>query len=178
MTSLQKYGRCSFVLPEGFLVQEKASQEAGHPSCSLSGIDEMKAPLCVTLTSTAVHPDAPVFSVFAEDMAPEAYPEHITITSRIVPDNTCPLQCLREAADVLRKYYTGFRVDFCEKSRVGVYQAAIEQCSFVTNFTIFQLHIAWVVDKELLTGTMMVSKPGLERGWKKLRQFVDSIRLE
>jgi hypothetical protein len=165
------------VLPEGFIVQERASHAAVHPSGAMYGTDGVKVPICITLTSTAVYNDGPVFSLLPEDMNPDAYPVHITITSRIVPDDACPLHCLRDTTDVLRRYYRGFKVGFCKRSRVGEFPAARAQCSFVTNFAIFQLHIAWLVDKELITCTMMVSESGMENGWKKLRSFVDSIRL-
>ena len=170
-------GRCSFVLPEGFIVQERASYVNEHPSGSMHGIHGAKVPICITLTSTAVHPGAPVFSLRPEDMNPDAYPVNITLTTLMAPSDVQPLDHLRKTADVLRRYYKGFEVSFCKRSRVGEYPAARAQCSFVTNFKIFQLSIVWLVDKELVTCTMMVPESGVEKGWKDLRKFVDSIRL-
>ena len=172
-----QHGRCSFVLPEGFIVQERASYVNAHPSCSGHCIDDVKLPVCITLTSTAVHPNVPVFSLLPEDMNPDAYPVHITLTSLFVPNDACPFDHLRQTADVLRGYYRGFEVSFCKRSRVGEYPAARAQCSFITNFKIFQLIIVWLVDVELVTCTMMVPVSGVEKGWKKLRRLVDSIRL-
>jgi hypothetical protein len=171
------YGRCSFVLPEGFIVQERASQVNAHPSGFMPGIEGAKAPVCITLTSTAVHPRVPVFSLLPQDMNPDAYPVSITLTSQIAPNDACPLHHLRTTADVLRRYYKGFELGFCKRSKVGEYPAARAQCSFTTNFTIYQLLIVWLVDRELVTCTAMVPEAGVETGWKGLERFVDSIRL-
>ena len=172
-----QYGRCSFVLPDGFIVQERASHVNAHSSGSMHCINGAKVPVCITLTSTAVHPGEPVFSLRPEDMNPDAYPVSITLTSLMAPNDACPVDHLRKTADVLGSYYKDFEVSYCNKSRVGEYPAARAQCSFVTNFRIFQLIIVWLADKELVTCTMMVSESGVEKGWKELRRFVDSIRL-
>lgn len=172
-----QYGRCSFVLPDGFIVQEGASHVNPHSPGSMHCVDGAKVPVCITLTSTAVHPGEPVFSLRPEDMNPDAYPVSITLTSLMAPNDACPLDHLRKGADVLRGYYKGFKVGYCKKSRVGEYPAARAQCSFVTNFKIFQLIIAWLVDKELVTCTMMVSESGVEKGWKELQRLVDSVSL-
>jgi hypothetical protein len=140
-------------------------------------IEGGKMPVCITLTSTAVHPDEPVFSLLPEDMNPDAYPVSITLTSLMAPHNARPLDHLRKTADVLRRYYKGFEVSYCKKTRVGEYSAARAQHSFVTNFKIFQLIIVWLADKELVTCSMMVSESGVKKGWKEMRRFVDSIRL-
>ena len=173
-----QYGRCSFVLPDGFIVQEQASHINAHPSGSMHCIDGAKLPVCITLTSTAVHPSAPVFSLLPEDMNPDAYPLSITLTSRMAPNDACPFNHLRKTADVFRRCYKSFEVGFCKRSKVGEYPAARAQCSFATNFKIFQLLIVWLVDKELVTCTTMVSESGVEKGWKELERFVDSIRLQ
>jgi len=172
-----QYGRCSFVLPDGFILQEGASHVNAHSSGRMHCVEGAKVPICITLTSTAVHPGVPVFSLLPEDMNPDAYPVSITLTSLMAPNDACPLDHLRKTADVLRRYYRSFEVSFSKKSRVGEHSAARAQCSFVTNFKIFQLIIVWLADKELVTCTMMVSESGVEKGWKKLRRFVDSIRL-
>ncbi len=177
ITQRIQYGRCSFVLPDGFIVQERASYVHEHPSGSLHGIQGAKVPICITLTSAAVHPGVPVFSLLPEDMNPDAYPVNITLTSIMAPWNAQPLNHLRTTADVLRKYYKGFEVGFCKRSRVGEYPAARAQCSFITNFKIFQLFIVWLVDVELVTCTMMVPESGVEKGWKAVQGFVDSVRL-
>jgi hypothetical protein len=172
-----QYGRCSFVLPDGFVLQERASHGNERFSDCMYGNDGEKAPVCITLTSTAVHPDEPVFTLLPEDMNPDAYPVSITLTSLVAPQNVCPLDHLHHTADVLQRYYKGFEVGYCKKTRVGEYSAACAQYSFVTNFKIFQLIIVWRADKELVTCAMMVSESGVEKGWKELRRFVDSIRL-
>ena len=173
-----RYGRCSFVLPDGFIVQERASRVNAQPSGSLYCIDGAKAPVCITLTSTNLHPRAPVFSLLSEDMNPDAYPASITLTSRMAPTDACPFDHLRKTADVFQSHYKGFEVGFCQRSRVGEYPAARAQYSFITNFKIFQLLIVWLVDRELVTCAMMVSESGVEKGWKELEGFVDSIRLQ
>lgn len=173
-----QYGRCSFVLPAGFIVQEGASRVNAHPGGSLHSIVGAKAPVCIALTSTNLHPGTPVFSLLSEDMNPDAYPVSITLTSRMMPTDACPLNHVRKTVDVLREHYKGFEVGFCQRNKVVDYPAARAQCSFVTNFKIFQLLIVWIVDKELVTCTMMVSESGVEKGWKDLERFVDSIRLQ
>jgi hypothetical protein len=171
-----QYGRCSFVLPDGFIVQERASYIQAHPYGPVD-LHGKKMPICITLTSTAVHPDVPVFSLLPEDMNTEAYPVNITLTSRMATSGAHPLHHLRKTVDVFRECYKGFEVGFCKKTRVGDYRAAHAQCSFLTNFTIFQLIIVWLVDKELVTCTMMVPESGVEKGWNTVRMFVDSVRL-
>jgi len=164
-----QYGRCSFVLPDGFIVQERASHVNAHPSGSMHCINGAKVPVCITLTSTAVHPGEPVFSLRPEDMNPDAYPVSIILTSLMAPHNACPMDHLRKTADVLGSYYKDFEVSYCNKSRVGEYPAARAQCSFVTNFRIFQLIIVWLADKELVTCTMMVSESGVEKGGRSCK---------
>lgn len=164
------------MLPDGFIIQERASYIHAHPSGSVD-LHGAKMPICITITSTSVHPGVPVFSLLPEDMNTDAYPVNITLTSRMATSGTHPLNHVRKTADVLQGYYRGFEVHFCKKTRVGGYPAARAQCSFVTNFKIFQLIIIWLVDKELVTCTMMVPESGVEKGWKVVQGFVDSVRL-
>ncbi len=177
MTSKRiQVGRCSFIPPEGFVVQKEASITSPHPSGYMTCTDGT-TPICITLTSTKVYPDVPDFSNCPEDMNPVAYPVSITLTTFMAHGNTCPVDHLRKTDQVLQGHFKNFKISFYKKYMVGKYQAALSQCSFVTNFRIFRLNFTWLAEKELLVSTMMVTEQGVERGWNDLRRFVESVRL-
>jgi hypothetical protein len=52
-------------------------------------------------------------------------------------------------------------------------------CGFyqTKKFRIYRLNCAWFAEKELVVSTLMVTEPGVERGWNDLRRFVESVRL-
>lgn len=177
MTSKRiQVGRCSFIPPEGFVVQKEASITSPHPSGYMTCTDGT-TPVCITLTSTKVYPDVPDFSNCPEDMNPVAYPVSITLTTFMAHGNAYPMDHLRKTDQVLQGHFKNFKISFYKKYMVGKYQAALSQCSFVTNFRIYRLNCAWFAEKELFVSTMMVTEPGVERGWNDLRRFVESVRL-
>ncbi|MEE8481186.1 MAG: hypothetical protein V3T59_08110 [Desulfobacterales bacterium] len=177
MTSKQiQVGRCSFIPPEGFVVQKESSLTSPHPSGYMTCTDGT-TPICITLTSTKVYPDVPDFSNCPEDMNPVAYPVSITLTTFMAHGNAYPMDHLRKTDQVLQGHFKNFKISFYKKYMVGKYQAALSQCSFVTNFRIYRLNCAWFAEKELLVSTMMVTESGVEKGWKDLRRFVESVHL-
>lgn len=177
MTSKRiQIGRCSFIPPEGFVVQKEASLTSPHPSGYMTCADGT-TPICITLTSTKVYPDVPDFSNCPEDMNPVAYPVSITLTTFMAHGNAHPMDHLRKTDQVLQGHFKNFKIGFYKKYMVGKYQAARSQCSFVTNFRIFRLNFAWLAEKELVVSSMMVTESGVEKGWNNLRRFVESVRL-
>lgn len=169
-------GRCSFIPPEGFILQKEASLAGPHPSDYMICTDGTPT-VCITLTSTKVYPDVSGFSNCPEDMNPAVYPLSITLTSLMAHGNVCPMDHLRRADQVLQGHFKNFKIDFYRKYMVGEYQAAYSQCSFVTNFRIYRLNCVWLTEKELVVSTLQATEPGVERGWKDLRRFVESVRL-
>ena len=177
MTSKRiQVGRCSFIPPEGFVVQTEASITSPHPSGYMTCTDGT-TPICITLTSTKVYPDVPDFSNCPEDMNPVAYPVSITLTTFLAHGNACPMDHLRKTDQVLQGHFKNFKIGFYKKYMVGKYQAVRSQCSFVTNFRIFRLNFAWLAEKELVVSSMMVTESGVEKGWNDLRRFVESVHL-
>ena len=171
-----EYGGCSFVPPEGFVIQEEASYASSVTSTGAEHFDRRKSPLCITLASTAVYPDVPDFSESPKDMNPDAYPVTLTLNTFVAHFTASALDYLRRASEELKKHFVGFRIDVCEDDTVGEFPAARAQYSLVTNFRIFQLHYAWLVNSMLVTTTMTVTESGLEKGWGDLRKFVESVR--
>lgn len=174
---LIEYGGCSFVSPEGFVIQEEASYVSSDTSTELELFDRRKSPLCITLASTAVYPDVPDFSESPEDMNPDAYPVTLTLNTFVAHFTASALDYLRNAGEELKKHFTDFRTDFCQETTVGEFPAARSQFSYVTNFKIFQLHYAWLADAVLVTTTMTVTESGVEKGWADLRNFVESVTI-
>jgi hypothetical protein len=170
-----QYGGCSFVPPEGFVIQEEASFGSSDTSIGEEFVQMSKSPLCVTLTSTVVHPDVVEFSESPEDMNPDAYPTTLTLNSYLAHFTVSALDYLQNTGEVLKKHFKNFQTDFCEEDKVGGFPAARAQCSYVTNFKIFQLHFAWLAKAVLFTATMTVAESGVEKGWANLRSFVESI---
>jgi hypothetical protein len=172
-----QYGGCSFVPPDGFVIQEEASFGSSDTSMDLEYVERRKSPLCITLTSTVVHPDVVDFSESPEDMNPDAYPATLTLNTFVAHFTASALDYLGNTGEVLKKHFSSFQTDFCEEDKVGGFPAARAQCSYETNFRIFQLHFAWLAKAVLVTATMTVTESGLERGWADLRSFVESVTI-
>jgi len=170
-----QYGYCSFVPPQGFVIQNEASFGGSDSANGAKLLDGRKSPLCLTLSSTAVHPEVPDFSESPEDMNPDAYTVTLTLNTFVAHFAASALDYLRNAGEELKKHFTDFRTDFCEEATVGEFPAACAQYSLVTNFRIFQLHYAWLANSVLVTATMTVTESGSARGWTDLRNFVESV---
>jgi hypothetical protein len=171
-----QYGYCSFVPPEGFVIQNEASFGGSDSSNGAKLLDGKKSPLCITLTSTAVHSEVVDFSESPADMNPDAYPVSLTLNTFVAHFTVSALDYLRRASEELKKHFAGFRIDFCEDDTVGEFPAARAQFSYLSNFRIFQLHFAWLVNAMLVTATMTVTESGMAKGWRDLREFVESAR--
>ena len=172
-----EYGGCSFIPPAGFVVQEKGSYVSSNTSTGAELFDRRKSPLCITLVSTAVHPDVPDFSESPESMNPDAYPVTLTLNTFVAHFTASALDYLRSTGVELEKHFSAFKTDFCEKATVGEFPAARAQYSLVTNFRILQLHYAWLVSSMLITATMTVTESGSARGWVDLQNFVESVTI-
>ena len=170
-----KYGGCSFVPPEGFVIQEEASYFSSDASTGAELVDRRKSPLCITLAGTAVYPDVPDFSESPADMNPDAYPVTLTLNTFVAHFTASALDYLRNAGEELKKHFTDFQIDFCQEDTVGGFPAARSQFSYLTNFRIFQLQFAWLVNAMLVTTTMTVTESGVQKGWDDLRKFVESV---
>jgi len=172
-----QYGGCSFVPPDGFVIQEEASFGRSDTPMGEEFAQKRKSPFCVTLTSTAIHPDVVDFSESPEDMNPDAYPATLTLNTFVAHFTASALDYLHNTGEVLRKHFENFQTDFCEEDKVGDFPAGRAQCSYVTNFRIFQLHFAWLAKAVLFTATMTVTESGVEKGWANLRSFVESVTI-
>jgi hypothetical protein len=172
-----EYGGCSFIPPEGFIIQEEASYVSSDTSTGAELFGRRKSPLCITLTSTAVHPEVVDFSESPDDMNPDAYPVTLTLNTFVAYFTVSALDYLRRASEELEKHFADFRTDFCKDDTVGEFPAARAQFSHVSNFRIYQLHFAWLVNAMLVTATMTVTESGSARGWTDLRNFVESVTI-
>ena len=172
-----QYGYCFFVPPEGFVIQNEASSGGSDSSTSAKLLDGKKSPLCITLSSTAVHPEVPDFSESAADMNPDVYPVSLTLNTFVAHFAVSALDYLRRASEEFQKHFAGFQIDFCDADTVGEFPAARAQVSYVSNFRIYQLHLAWLVNAMLVTATMTVTESGVEKGWADLRGFVESVTI-
>jgi hypothetical protein len=172
-----QYGGCSFVEPDGFAIQEEASFGSSETSRDSESVEKRKSPLSITLISTAVHPNVVDFSESPEDMNPEAYPVTLTLNTFVAHFTVSALDYLRNTGEVLKEHFKSFQTDFCKEDKVGGFPAARGQCSYVTNFRIYQLHFAWLANAVLVTATMTVTESGLEKGWADLRNFVESVTI-
>ena len=172
-----QFGGCSFIPPEGFVVEQNASLEKAALSNSEQCCDRTNRSICITLISTAVHPDVPDYSDSPDDMTPDAYPATLTLTTFPGQRSVSPLAHLRNTEKVLKDHLQRYQIDYLESETIGgSLAAARSQSSFVTNFRIFRLNYAWAVNGVLFTSTMTVTESGVEKGWTDLRRFVDSVR--
>jgi hypothetical protein len=120
-----QYGYCSFVSPEGFTIQKEASFGGSDSANGAKLLDGRKSPLCITLTSTAVHPEVPDFSESPEDMNPDAYTVTLTLNTFVAHFAASALHYLRNAGEELKKHFTDFQTDFCQEDTVGEFSAAV-----------------------------------------------------
>lgn len=170
-------GRCSFIAPEGFTLQEQASSSVNAVGdCGQARI-EGKPPLTMTLSSSNIHPDIPLYSERADDMKPEAYPVSITLTTLPASDISDPLAYLQQSSKAFQAQPINYQQHFCRDEPFGDYPAACSQCSLQTNFKIFLLNFCWLIDHELVTVTITVSESGVEKGWADLRSFAGTVKL-
>ena len=172
-----KYGRCSFIPPEGFAIQAEASLSTSGPSQCSHCIGEDNTPVSITLTRVPTDLEIPDFSEDPKDMDPNAYPSSITLMTHMAFHLGDPEHHLQETCRVLRSYLKEFTLHFCEKVHVGDNPAARSQYSFQSNFRIYSLNMAWIVGGESLTSTLTVTRAGVERGWDSLRGFSESVRI-
>ena len=171
-----RFGGCSFIPPEGFIVQEEASLADPSASTCEDCFNETKLSVSVTLISTAVHPEVPDYSESPEDMNPDAYPPTLTLTTFPECCNVSPRDHLRNTGEVLKDHLEGFKTNYCKNDVVGGFPAARSQYSFQTNFRILRLNLAWIIHGMLVTSTMTLTESGREKGWRDLRKFAESVR--
>jgi hypothetical protein len=171
-----RFGGCSFIPPEGFIVQEDASLPNPSVSTCEHCLNATKPSVSITLISTAVHPEVPDYSESPEDMHPAAYPPTLTLTTVPECGNVSPLDHLRSTGAVLKDHLEGFKTDYCRNDVVGGSPAACSQDCFHTNFRILRLNLVWIIDGMLVTSTMTLTEPGRKKGWRDLRKFAESVR--
>ncbi|MBF0226461.1 MAG: hypothetical protein HQK76_13480 [Desulfobacterales bacterium] len=173
-----QYGRCSFIPPVGFVIEKEASPLNFHATgCCINCSDSIKKPVIITLTLAEDRKGLPTFLPFIQEMDPDAYPTSITLTTNIILDTSCPLEYLNNNINVMQRYIKNFKIYFCEKWDIGDYPAARAQCSFITNFNIFQLSFSWVIEKDILVSTMMVAESKVDKAWKELENLALSVKL-
>ena len=172
-TERRQLGRCSFVVPGGFQVQEDASPVSDHPPESMADIEGAKPPVCVNLSAV---PD-PDREGDPEELDPAAFPASVSLTTLPAEYNPDPFEYLAKADEELSKCTDHYRVDFRNPGDIGGRQTAVGQSSFETNLRIYRLCVAWIADSDLVTVTMVISEPGVEEGWRALKDFAGSVRL-
>ena len=128
----------------------------------------------VTLIKTHIFPGAPPISEDPSDMSAAAFPESITLMP--VAGGGDPLAYLAMAEKVIGRHFEDHGIDFCEKTTVGGSPAARSQSSFLSNFRIFRLVIAWRSSAGLITATLTLAEDRLEGGWKILQRFAESVK--
>jgi hypothetical protein len=168
-------GRCSFIVPGRFELQEGAGLHAVEAA---TGQEVPADFVCITLLDASAQEGAPDTFQGPEEMDPDAYPTSINLTTVSSKRHPDPKDYLRMADDELRKHLPDYKVDFSRHENVGDAKAAVSQTSFAANFRIFRLNIAWVIGGELAVAAMMVSENGVTQGWQDLRAFCESVRLQ
>ncbi len=172
-----QHGRCSFELPEGFefLIEGSVRQTPNLASLSYEGAQA--SPLVITLTPPK-DDHSPRVGLFDQlgELDINKFPPSIVLYTYKTWKETCPLQYSRSIAQSFREHADHLKVDFCEEDKVGKWLASRSQFSFVTNFRIYHLSYVWVTDKDLVVATMMNTEPCLEKSWKLLRRFIESVK--
>lgn len=160
-----QFGRCSFVPPKDYDFQEAASTTG--PCEAMQELENPKDPVCVTLTDTSIH-----------EPSDETFPLNMVLVTLVNITDMKPLDYLNTKLEELKKHMDEFQIDFCKKDKVQGHPGACSQNSFMSNFKIYQIEIIWALDQELVTASMMVTPPKLQKAWGDLRAFVNTVQLE
>ena len=178
-------GPVSFIVPAGFALAETGPEAPdpegapGDPVACSCGTVEGKGDASmrfspVTLVKTAIFPGAPPISEDPSDMNSAAFPESITLMP--VAGGGDPLAYLAMTERVIGRHFEDHRMDLCEKTTVGDRPAARSQSSFLSNFRIFRLVIAWRSPAGLITATLTLAEERLGGGWATLRRLAESVK--
>lgn len=169
-----QFGRCSFVPPEGFILESGASRnDFSDTAC---GCESTLPPVCLTLSAPRVRPVVPEISENPEHLISRAYPVVITLTTQVAP-GLSPLDFLGQTITVLQDSLDGFNICYCRETRIGHHPAAASEYSFQSVFRLHHLSLAWHMGLELATATLAVPTAGVEKSWEDLRRFAESVRL-
>ncbi len=177
------FGRCSFIAPTGFTLQQQASvtndytNTDGETDKSKPSSFDAKSPLTITLSNCKIPSVTPICSNKATDMKPEAYPASICLTTLPISVINTPLAYLQQSNEALKFANINYQLDFCREELFKAQPAACSQSWLQTNFKIFQLSLSWLNNDELIITTLSVSESGVEKGWMNLRSFADSVVL-
>ena len=171
-----EYGRCSFNLPEGYEVDEQASPILGAIPEDMLCLDNPREPVTLTISRVQEDEEPEEFNEYSEELDLGKFPLNISVTTLTSQFNDDPLEYLQKADEALEESLEGYDVQFCKNDRVGDYPAASGQSSFVSNFLIYRLSIAWLYDAELVVAAILTPKNFLEKSWTDLRGFVESLK--
>ena len=172
-----KWRDYAFDLPPGFEIQP--AFVPGREPCP-TGIDRppsATAPAgCLILRKPAASPPGrfPI-SKNPEDLDPRAAGATIVLTTLLARYVGPPLRHLQQTVRVLPDYLEKFKVNTCEKYRVGDLKAARAHYSFVTNFRLDHFVIAWQAADKVITATMTIPECDPDDGWAILQPFVDTF---
>ena len=166
MTEPTHHGGWTFVVPEGFHLVD-AGAEPG--AATTQGVH---------LEHVPSDPSVPDYSESSEDLRLSMYPVSIVLTP-LFGQGGAPLSYLRNAEQVLARHFDGFAIDFSEAAPFdGRPQAARSQARFSTNFALYRLSYAWLVEPGLVVCTLTVTEPGVKEGWRRLCELVQTVNLE
>ncbi len=170
-----KSGRCSFIVPDGYEFDEEFSQPSSDvPECEHCNEDG-KTPVCITLTCLPI--DEIESAKDPEEVNLDAFSPTISLLTLPAKFNKNPMDYMRQADEALHESIENYEVDFCEKDKISGNKAARSQSFFITNFAIYRLGLAWLVDEELVVLSMMTTENGVEKGWNVLKSFAESMEL-
>lgn len=172
------YGRCSFIPPDGFLVQEEASLLNGHCGGDNHCPEVDGKSISITLVQAVTKPEVPDYSENPLDMTEDAYPTSITLTTLAGYGDTAPEDYLRRTCDSFKNYLNDFRMDFCVRDNIKGYPAAQAQCSFSSNFRIFLLYYSLSTGDDFLNTVMLTPEAGVKKWRHIFRLFVESVRIQ
>lgn len=171
-----EYGRCSFILPNHYEVDEQASPILDEIPESMLCLDDPREPVTLTISRILEHEEPEEYNEFSEELDMEAFPLSISVTTLTSQFNDDPLEYLQKADAALEESLEGYDVQFCKNDRVGDYPAASGQSSFVSNFLIYRLSIAWLYDAELIVAAILTPENFIEKSWTDLRGFAESLK--
>jgi len=169
----QKYGDCSFITPDEYELQPEASMVTQYTGPDNFHYTEQS--ICITLANTAIKFTGSDLSENPEEMDPDLFPISINLFTQMAKHNADHLEYLRNNIEILRPFFNDFQADPCHEETIGDLKAALCQCSFLSNFRIYWLMIIWVADSMLVSATTMVPESGVQKGWKDIRRFVESV---
>ncbi len=174
-----KPSRCTYITPNDFELDSDSSNIGEEIPESMQGTKGAQPPVSLVFNCTIAPPDLDSSGGldYSGELNLDAFSPTISLLTLPAQFNPDPLVYLEQANLELEKSMDTYKSDFCKKAMVGNYIAAYSQGVIHSNFDIYRLAFAWIVENDLVTVEMTSIEKNIEDSWKKLNDFTNSTQL-